>query len=217
MKTLKKSLLVLFISAFLCELMLGGTLLAAKEKSKDKNPELINGETLEINPKLSSIRWYGSGLNLEQTGSIRVKKGKVQVSKQGELLAAEIIIDMNSISNDNLSGELQAKIVEHLKSADFFEVKKFPEAYFKSSSVTKISDKKYQLNGQLGIKNAKKNTNIVGFYTTDGFNYSFKGNFIFDRTEYGIKYNSAKFFGELGDKLVADTVKLSFDIKANPS
>lgn len=221
MKTLKKSSpinLLILISVFLCQILYLTSF--AKDIKNTKKDEIAIRETLNIIPNRSSIRWYGtSGMPIiaEQTGSIKVKKGKVQIDSNGDISAAEILIDMSSISNDNLSGELQAKIENHLKSTDFFDVKKYPEANFKSSKVEKIGDRRYQLIGALTIKNLKKNTNILGFYTTDGFNYSFKGNFIFDRTDFGIKYGSGKFFKDLGDKLINDNVKLSFDLKANPS
>jgi len=220
MKTLRKSLrvnLLVLICLFFYETASLSSLAKNPKSTKEETPIR---ETLNIIPNRSSIRWYGtSGMPViaQQTGSIKVKKGKVQIDSNGDLSTAEIIIDMSSISNDNLSGELQAKIENHLKSTDFFDVKKYPEANFKSSKVEKIDDRRYQLIGELTIKNLKKNTNIVGFYTTDGFNYSFKGNFIFDRTDFGIKYGSGKFFKDLGDKLINDTVKLSFDLKANPS
>lgn len=221
MKTLKKSSpinLLILISIFLCQILY--LPIFAKDMKNTKKDEIAIRETLNIIPNRSSIRWYGtSGMPViaEQTGSIKVKKGKVQIDSNGDISAAEILIDMSSISNDNLSGELQAKIENHLKSTDFFDVKKYPEASFKSSKVEKFGDRRYQLIGELTIKNLKKNTNILGFYTTDGFNYSFKGNFIFDRTDFGIKYGSGKFFKDLGDKLINDSVKLSFDLKANPS
>jgi|LakMenE01Jun11ns_1017448.scaffolds.fasta_scaffold9959683_27 hypothetical protein len=226
MKTLKKSLPnILSLTAFISIIFftqLNSSAFAEKknkEAKEKKFPTAIIGEALELNPSRSSIRWYGtngSPVIAEHSGGIKVKKGKVIVNTAGEITAAELIMDMTSITNDNLSGELQSKIVQHLKSPDFFDVKKYPEATFKSTQVQKISDKKYQLIGQLTIKNTKKNTNITGFYATDGFNYSFKGNFIFDRTDFDVKYGSGKFFSNLGDKLISDTVKLSFDLRANP-
>ncbi|MEB3314811.1 MAG: YceI family protein [Candidatus Melainabacteria bacterium] len=226
MKTLKKSLPnILSLTAFIGIIFFTqlNSSVFAEKKSKEikdkKSSTAIIGEALELNPSRSSIRWYGtngSPVIAEHSGGIKVKKGKVMLNTAGEITAAELIMDMSSITNDNLSGELQSKIVQHLKSPDFFDVKKYPEATFKSTQVQKISDKKYQLIGQLTIKNTKKNTNITGFYTTDGFNYSFKGNFIFDRTDFDVKYGSGKFFSNLGDKLINDTVKLSFDLRANP-
>src|SRR5690554_2902082 len=45
---------------------------------------------------------------------------------------------------------------DHLRSADFFEVEKFPTMTFESTSIEKVSDKKYNLNGKLKIKDVTK-------------------------------------------------------------
>ena len=44
----------------------------------------------------------------------------------------------------------------HLRSADFFEVEKFPTMTFESTSIKKVSDNKYNLNGKLKIKDVTK-------------------------------------------------------------
>src|SRR5690554_1092280 len=45
---------------------------------------------------------------------------------------------------------------DHLRSADFFEVEKFPSMSFESTSIEKVSDNKYKLNGKLQIKDVTK-------------------------------------------------------------
>ncbi len=45
---------------------------------------------------------------------------------------------------------------DHLRSADFFEVEKFPTMTFESSSIEKVDNEKYKLNGKLQIKDVTK-------------------------------------------------------------
>lgn len=45
---------------------------------------------------------------------------------------------------------------DHLLSADFFEVEKFPSMTFESTSIEKVSDENYKLNGKLQIKDVTK-------------------------------------------------------------
>lgn len=45
---------------------------------------------------------------------------------------------------------------DHLRSADFFEVEKFPTMTFESTSIEKVGDDKYNLNGRLQIKDVTK-------------------------------------------------------------
>jgi polyisoprenoid-binding protein YceI len=40
----------------------------------------------------------------------------------------------------------------HLKSADFFDVENYPELLFKSTSIARISDRDYQITGDLTIR-----------------------------------------------------------------
>jgi polyisoprenoid-binding protein YceI len=44
----------------------------------------------------------------------------------------------------------------HLRSADFFEVEKYPSMTFKSTSITKVSKDKYKLNGNLTLRGITK-------------------------------------------------------------
>ena len=44
----------------------------------------------------------------------------------------------------------------HLRSADFFEVEKYPSMSFKSTSITKVSKDRYKLNGNLTLRGITK-------------------------------------------------------------
>ena len=83
----------------------------------------------------------------------------------------------------------------HLKSADFFDVEKFPEMKFVSSSIKKVKGNVYLLSGKLTIKDVTKNVVVTATYggvTKDqqgnerlGFQTSFKIN----RLDYNVKYD----------------------------
>jgi len=45
---------------------------------------------------------------------------------------------------------------KHLKSADFFDVEKFPTMTYKSTGIKKIADNKYQLTGDLTLRGITK-------------------------------------------------------------
>lgn len=52
----------------------------------------------------------------------------------------------------------------HLKSADFFDVEKYPTLTFKSTSLNKTAENKYQLNGDLTIHGVTKPVSINLLY-----------------------------------------------------
>ncbi len=53
---------------------------------------------------------------------------------------------------------------DHLRSADFFEVEKFPTMSFESTSIEKVDDEKYKLNGKLQIKDVTKDVTFDVVY-----------------------------------------------------
>jgi polyisoprenoid-binding protein YceI len=52
----------------------------------------------------------------------------------------------------------------HLKSADFFDVTNFPTLTFKSTSIKKVSDNKYQLTGDLTLHGVTKSVTLDLWY-----------------------------------------------------
>lgn len=52
----------------------------------------------------------------------------------------------------------------HLRSADFFEVEKYPSMTFKSTSITKVSKDKYKLNGNLTLRGITKPVSMDLWY-----------------------------------------------------
>jgi polyisoprenoid-binding protein YceI len=84
-------------------------------------------------------------------GSFKIFDVKVTASKDEFADAVvELTADAASIYTDN------DKRDEHLRSADFFEVAKYPTLTFKSTSFTKTGDKKYTLAGNLTLHGVTK-------------------------------------------------------------
>jgi hypothetical protein len=83
--------------------------------------------------------------------------------------------------------------------------------------VTGIEGSNYRLDGKLTIKNV---TNDVSFPVhieriTGGLRLT--GRATVDRTAYGVKYGSGKFFENLGDNLIEDDFRLDLDLTFNTS
>ena len=64
--------------------------------------------------------------------------------------AVQSTIKVASLSTDNTMRD------NHLKSDDFFNADKFPEINFKSTSFKKINDTKYEITGDLTIRDVTK-------------------------------------------------------------
>ncbi|HRO83347.1 MAG TPA: YceI family protein [Niabella sp.] len=104
----------------------------------------------------------------------------------------------------------------HLKSADFFEVEKYPEIKFESKELTKVDDENFKLTGALTIRDITKDITLdveFGGVTKDpygqtkaGFTFSGKVN----RTDFGLKWNVAL---ETGGVLVGEDVKINGELQ----
>jgi len=157
-----------------------------------------------IDTKKSFIQWSaekitGSG----HTGKIFFKEGNIEI-KDEKIQSGSFTVDMTSLTNEDLEGEWRDKFLAHMKSDDFFEIKKYPTSSFKITSVTGKTIK-----GELTIKGKTQPAKFS--YKKDGD--FFVGDLSFNRTKFNVIYNSASFFKNLGDKTIKDTVKLSFKFK----
>ena len=99
----------------------------------------------------------------------------------------------------------------HLKTADFFEVEKYPELTFESTSLKKISDKKFALTGNLTMHGVTKPVTLhVTYYGTVVNPMNKKNTFGFHisgavkRSDYGI---GAKF----PEQMVSDVIQIVAD------
>lgn len=163
----------------------------------------------------SHINWKGFKPTGEHNGTVKVKNGFFTVEND-KIIAGEFEIDMNSIvvldipSDESSNG----KLTRHLKSDDFFGVKKHPMAKFKLTSSEVKGDKMF-IKGNLTIK---EKTNPVSFLADVSINeetLTFKSEtFEVDRSKWDVKYKSQSFFADLGDKFISDDMELSVEVTA---
>lgn len=87
----------------------------------------------------------------EVEGNFKVYTGKVE-SPTTDFIngTVEFSIDVNSINTENKDRD------DHLKGDDFFNAAKYPKISFKSSSFKKVSGNKYELVGDMTIRDITK-------------------------------------------------------------
>lgn len=162
----------------------------------------------------SRIGWSARKIGGGHNGEVPVKGGYF-VFEGGNITSGEVIIDMAALVNRDLKDETERmKLEGHLKSADFFDVAKYPEAKFVVSSAS-IVDGKGDISGQLTIKGTTKAATLKNAVVARSGNNEavIGGALIFDRTEYNIRYGSSKFFDDLGDAVINDEVTLNIGVR----
>lgn len=173
-------------------------------------------ETFKVDPKASSVVYKGSKLGGSfHTGNITVKSGEITLT--GEVVTGgQILVDMNTITSTDLTDkDLNAKYVGHIKSADFFDVAKYPEAKIAIVS-GKATDKGIEVKGDLTfIGQTHPITFLVTDLKKDAKTFSAKSDLKVNRTTWGLKYGSGSFIKGLGDKAINDEFDLTVAIKAN--
>jgi len=148
----------------------------------------------------STLIWKGTKVTGGHFGKLTFKDGNI-MEKDGKLVGGDFVVDMTSMTVDDIKGGSMQKLLRHLNSADFFEVEAHPTASLK---ITTVADGK--ISGDLTIKGK---THPISFdYTRDG--ETFSGTMVFDRTNYDINYKSGKFFPALGNKIIHDKVSVDF-------
>lgn len=182
------------------------------EEAKDlKSPE---DGIFNLDPATSNVRWYGEKITRSKhTGTIAVKSGSIEM-KGGQIVTGEVVMDMPSINCLDLQGEEKTDLEGHLKSPDFFDVTKFPEAKFVITSSQSTTAIDHQTKGKLTIKGVTKDFDAKLVVVPTGDGVTIGGGLLFDRSQFNVKYGSGKFFKDLGDDLINDEVTLILSVKA---
>ncbi len=158
------------------------------------------GKSLTVDVEKSTAKWTGKKVTGEHFGNVSIKGGNLELA-DGKIAGGEFVLDMNSITNIDLAGsEWADKLIGHLKSDDFFGVEQYPEATLKIVDSEAFENGEAAVKGHLTIKGI---TEPISF-TVKQEESGFSSTLVVDRTKYGAKFRSGKFFQDLGDKLIYD-------------
>jgi len=128
--------------------------------------------------------------------------------KDVESGSVDVTIQVASIDTEN------EKRDNHLRSADFFDVEKYPLMTFKSKKIEKDEDSNYKMTGDLTIRDVTKevtlevefNGTIVDPWGATRAGFSAAGEI--DRQDFGVKWNKPL---ESGGFLVSDLVNIKIE------
>jgi polyisoprenoid-binding protein YceI len=138
--------------------------------------------------------------------------GQIQYDEADiEKSSVEVTIDSASIntSNDQRDG--------HLKSPDFFDVKKYPAITFKSKSVKKTGDNKADVTGDFTMHGVTKEVVVKvellgkGPGPSGGVVSGWDGSAALKRSDYGLTWNKVV----EGTQLVGDDIQIELHLEAD--
>jgi polyisoprenoid-binding protein YceI len=131
----------------------------------------------------------------------------------GVLTGGTFTVDMTTIDCTDLEGEWKDKLVNHLKSADFFGVETYPTATFVITDVvSRGKPGEYKVVGDMTIKNKTNEVKFNAVIDDSGEGRTGTANVTIDRSEYDVRYGSGSFFDNLGDKTIYDDFDLEISL-----
>ncbi len=169
----------------------------------------VNAQKKEINQKTSTVVWTGTKIGGSHTGEIKVKSGYFTF-KGDQIVNGEVLMDMHSITDTDLSNEAyNQQLVGHLKSDDFFGVEKFPTAQFVVTKASKFNNGKASVSGNLTIKGHTEAVNFVVSKKEKQYETTLE----VDRSKFDVRYGSKTFFSNIGDKAIGDIFTLNIRLE----
>lgn len=164
-----------------------------------------------IDPAHSAVQFKVKHLMIATlTGRFDEITGTVEASDNFENAKFSFSANVNSINTNDEHRDT------HLKSADFFEAEKFPKLSFTSTRFTKTANTKFELTGNLTIKDVTKPVVLsveYGGMATDPWGnvkagFELKGKI--NRKDFGLLWNDTI---EAGGTMVSEEVALIANIE----
>ena len=186
----------------------------SKVSSEVNKTFLENGDTLWVDKFTSNVQWIGRKITGdEHSGRIQAAGGFI-VKNNDILQNGEILMNMQSITVDDIENpKWNQKLVDHLKNDDFFNTEIYPTAKFVFDKFEgKGADT--HVSGELTIRDKTVPTDFILNVVVDRDSSFATGTVNIDRTLFDIKYGSGSFFEGLGDRIILDEFTLNFKLIA---
>lgn len=190
----------------------------------------------------STVGWIGSKPTGKHNGTIPVTSGSIS-TKDGNIVGGTITLSVENIQNEDLSedAEMQQKLLNHLKSEDFFHADSFPTAEFAITSVEPyvpadkpegeeqydteykpisadefvVATPSHVITGNLTMRGKTLSVKFPASVTTENDKIMASAKFNIDRTDWGLMYgDEASAVDKAKDKFIYNTVNVSLDVVA---
>jgi polyisoprenoid-binding protein YceI len=166
--------------------------------------------TWQVDPVHSSVEFQVRHLGIANVkGQFNKFQGTLEIDETGA--RAFGTVDVASVDTREPQRD------EHLRSADFFEVERFPQIAFQSTAIRALEDEEFEIDADLTIHGVTRNVTLKA--TLEGSDTDPQGNerigvsasTQINRGDFEMKFNAALGSGNL---VVSDKVKILVDVSA---
>lgn len=200
-----------------------GLVVSCQKDQQNNTPKKVeqvaDAQQYTLDKENSNIHWTGYKVfkseNTSHFGTMKFGEGKIGI-KDNQVVSGKFTADVKSLICTDLAENKEAagNLEEHLKSADFFDVEKFPTATFEITKITPSEQGDYNavIEGNLTIKGVTK---VVSF------NANIKANeqevsiatepTDIDRSLFGVNFQSP-----VENGVIKNEITLQISVKAQP-
>lgn len=181
--------------------------------SANPAPRALLGQQYDIDTSESKVTWKGGmlmGAN-SHTGYVYISNGALMI-QNGQLMGGTAEIDMNTIEDENHGRD--NGLVKHLKDPDFFDVKWFPVSRIEITKAEPGNGEDTKVTGNLTIKGITQAVTFPARVEVKDGIVRANSKLVIDRTQWGVRYKSGKFFDLLADQTMADSIEFDINIVA---
>lgn len=177
----------------------------ADSAAQAPSPPQAPAEMLAITPENSKVEFVGSNPREANPGSFKKFAGRIElVGGKPEGSRVSVEIQMDSVETE------EGGLTRHLKTADFFDVAKFPKATFASTEIRSGGEKgaTHTVTGDLELHGVKKSVTFPANITVTGEVAEVNSEFVINRKDFGIVYPGP------ANNLIRDEVVLKLSVRA---
>ena len=143
-----------------------------------------------------------------------IKNAGIKVNGSIGGLDGFMILDPQNASLIKIEGSIDPNTIQtgitlrnnHLKKADYFNIKEFPKIFMTSTQIKKNGNRKYIGHFDLTIKDVKKNISVPFTLSSTGDIYLLKGEFSINRLDFKLGEESI---------ILSDNVTVKIEFKAD--
>lgn len=170
-------------------------------------PVASTGGNWQVDPASSRVGFIYQAMGSDIQGEFSRYTANIDFdSVRPETAKVSMVVNTSSI--DAGLPEATAEAI----SANFLDAKRFPQATFVSSSAKSAGQNRYQIQGQLTLKNQRRPLNFLAVLKPEGTNQRLTGTLVLKRLDYGI---GTGMWGDVGT--LKDEVRVAFSLLLKPA